>query len=82
MDTGLINLHWGRTIVATLLKLGIRHSVVSPGSRSTPLTFALAESAYMDVVPVLDERSAGFFALGMAKTLGNPVAVILSLIHI
>ena len=76
MDTGLINLHWGRTIVATLLKLGIRHSVVSPGSRSTPLTFSLAESAYMEVVPVLDERSAGFFALGMAKTLGNPVAVI------
>ena len=76
MDTGQINLHWGRAIVAMLLKSGVRHAVVSPGSRSTPLTFALAESAHMEVVPVLDERSAGFFALGMAKALGHPVAVV------
>ena len=63
MDTGLINLHWGRTIVATLLKLGIRHSVVSPGSRSTPLTFALAESAYMEVVPVSERAAFRWFLL-------------------
>ena len=76
MDTGEINLQWGRAIVASLLAHNVRHAVLSPGSRSTPLAYALIESHHIEAVPILDERSAGFFAVGMAKALGCPVAVL------
>lgn len=51
---------------------GIRRAVISPGSRSTPLTHALVNEAGIDCTPVLDERTAGFFALGAAKATGVP----------
>ncbi len=51
----------------------MRHSVTSPGSRNAPLALTLAELT--ESVSVIDERSAGFFALGMAKASGRPVAV-------
>jgi 2-succinyl-5-enolpyruvyl-6-hydroxy-3-cyclohexene-1-carboxylate synthase len=54
----------------------VRRAVISPGSRSTPLTMALARSEGITAVPVLDERSAGFFALGLAKASGRPVALV------
>ncbi len=50
--------------------------VISPGSRSTPLTLAFATQAEMEAIPVLDERSAGFFALGLAKERNRPVALL------
>lgn len=58
-----------------LARCGVTDFVVSPGSRSTGLAMVALESAgevYMDV----DERGAAFFALGLAKATGNPVAVI------
>lgn len=54
---------------------GVRRAVVSPGSRNTPLTIALAEHPGIEVFTHLDERSAAFFALGLAKASGEPVVI-------
>jgi 2-succinyl-5-enolpyruvyl-6-hydroxy-3-cyclohexene-1-carboxylate synthase len=49
--------------------------VTCPGSRNAPLIYAIAETKGLDTVSVLDERAAGFLALGMAKASGRPVAI-------
>jgi 2-succinyl-5-enolpyruvyl-6-hydroxy-3-cyclohexene-1-carboxylate synthase len=56
-------------------RCGLTHAVTCPGSRNAPLIFALAETEGIEAVSVLDERAAGFMALGMAKATGRPVAV-------
>ena len=63
------------TLLDTLASAGTECVVVSPGSRSTPLAVA-ASSADLAVRVVIDERSAGFVALGMAKASGRPAALI------
>ncbi|MCB9169771.1 MAG: 2-succinyl-5-enolpyruvyl-6-hydroxy-3-cyclohexene-1-carboxylic-acid synthase [Flavobacteriales bacterium] len=55
---------------------GVRHAVISPGSRNAPLIIAFAGHPDMHCLRVIDERSAGFFALGMAQQLHAPVALI------
>jgi len=67
---------WGFILVHLLLKSGVTEVVVSPGSRSTPLVIALERQDQMRVHCVLDERSAAFMALGLAKASGNCVALI------
>lgn len=62
--------------VAELACAGVRRAVVSPGSRSTPLTLAFAAHPQVDVAVSPDERRAGFWALGAAKVGGYPVAVV------
>jgi 2-succinyl-5-enolpyruvyl-6-hydroxy-3-cyclohexene-1-carboxylate synthase len=62
--------------VDELCRAGIHHAVVCPGSRSTPLALALAQHSGIRVWIHIDERSAGFFALGMAKRLYQPVALL------
>jgi 2-succinyl-5-enolpyruvyl-6-hydroxy-3-cyclohexene-1-carboxylate synthase len=59
-----------------LARCGLKLAVVSPGSRSTPLAVALYRQPGIQTVVVLDERSAGFFALGAAAAGGAPVAVL------
>lgn len=59
-----------------LTRLGVETVVISPGSRSTPLTVAAARNAKLDTVTILDERSAGFFALGLAKRTRKPVVLV------
>lgn len=76
LDFRNVNALWGSVLVETLARCGVRTAVVSPGSRSTPLTMALAAHAEIEAVPVLDERSAAFFALGIAKRTGRPVALV------
>jgi 2-succinyl-5-enolpyruvyl-6-hydroxy-3-cyclohexene-1-carboxylate synthase len=71
-----VNALWCSVLVETLVRLGVRHAVISPGSRSTPLTFALARHSDIAAVPVLDERSAAFFALGIAKREGRPTVLV------
>ncbi|VEG29821.1 2-succinyl-5-enolpyruvyl-6-hydroxy-3-cyclohexene-1-carboxylate synthase [Actinomyces howellii] len=59
-----------RTVVAALVAAGVREAVLSPGSRSAPLAYALAEAqdrGELGLRLVLDERSAGFTALGIAR---------------
>ena len=68
-----------RIAVDTLLDGGVRYVVVSPGSRSAPMAYALAEADAAGLVELLvriDERSAGFTALGLALSTGAPVAVL------
>ena len=76
MDTAKANILWGATTVETLVRLGARYAVVSPGSRSTPLTLAFAEHPRLEAIPVLDERSAAFFALGLAQRTGLPTILV------
>jgi 2-succinyl-5-enolpyruvyl-6-hydroxy-3-cyclohexene-1-carboxylate synthase len=61
------------TLVDEWAQLGVTDAVVCPGSRSTPLTLPLAERLRIHVR--LDERSAAFYALGLAKASGRPVVI-------
>ena len=61
--------------VEELARSGIRHACAAPGSRSTPLILALHAEAGIRLWTHLDERSMAFFALGLAKTLREPVAI-------
>ena len=58
-----------------LARCGLRRAVTSPGSRNAPLILALASHPQIECVSVIDERSAGYLALGMAKATRAPVAV-------
>ena len=64
-----------QAIVDELARCGMRHAVTSPGSRNAPIALTLAADERIDAVSVIDERAAGFMALGMAKASGRPVAV-------
>ena len=64
-----------QAFVEELYRCGMRHAVTSPGSRNAPLALTLAAQDGIEATSVLDERSAGFVALGMAKASGRPVAV-------
>lgn len=75
-DARNVNSLWAGVLVETLVRSGVRTVVVSPGSRSTPLTMAVAAHSEIEAIPVLDERSAAFFALGLAKQKQAPVALV------
>jgi 2-succinyl-5-enolpyruvyl-6-hydroxy-3-cyclohexene-1-carboxylate synthase len=64
-----------QAFVEELYRCGMRNAVTSPGSRNAPLALTLAAQEGIEAVSVIDERSAGFVALGMAKASGRPVAV-------
>ena len=64
-----------QVLVDELWRCGMRHAVTSPGSRNAPIALTLAAAPGIEAVSVIDERSAGFVALGMAKASGRPVAV-------
>jgi 2-succinyl-5-enolpyruvyl-6-hydroxy-3-cyclohexene-1-carboxylate synthase len=68
------NLLWAGALADELARGGARDVVVCPGSRSAPLALALADR--LRAHPVIDERSAAFFALGAAKASGRPVALL------
>ena len=63
-------------VVEELCRLGVKHFCVAPGSRSTPLVLAVANHPRAELVTCIDERSLGFFALGLAKGSKTPAAVI------
>ncbi|MGK7881720.1 MAG: 2-succinyl-5-enolpyruvyl-6-hydroxy-3-cyclohexene-1-carboxylic-acid synthase [Crocosphaera sp.] len=76
LDFRNINTLWSSIIVETLSRLGLTTAVICPGSRSTPLTLAFASHPDIETIPILDERSAAFFALGIAKRTHLPTALI------
>ena len=68
-----------RVLVDELVRGGVREAVLSPGSRSAPLAFALHDADRVGRLRLhvrIDERSAGFLALGLAKASGRPVPVV------
>lgn len=68
-----------RQVLAGLIVAGVREIVLSPGSRSAPLAYAAAEAEATGVLRIhvrIDERSAGFLALGLSQGSQTPVALI------
>ncbi len=76
MDSSMLR---GGVLVETLLASGVHDVVLAPGSRSAPIALALAAAEGRGRLRLhvrVDERSAGFLALGLAKGAGRPVAVV------
>jgi 2-succinyl-5-enolpyruvyl-6-hydroxy-3-cyclohexene-1-carboxylate synthase len=70
------NVVWATAFVDELARQGVRHVCVAAGSRSAPLVFAFAADDRVRLHPFVDERSAGFFALGVGRAGGTPAAVV------
>ncbi|MFW6353353.1 MAG: 2-succinyl-5-enolpyruvyl-6-hydroxy-3-cyclohexene-1-carboxylic-acid synthase [Verrucomicrobiota bacterium] len=70
------NTLWGALAAAVFVRRGVEEAVISPGSRSTPLTVGLARHPRLNSRVILDERSAGFFALGLARARRQPVVLV------
>lgn len=62
--------------VDELVASGLTHAVISPGSRSTPIAMLLEAHKEIDTTVIVDERSASFFALGIAKETKKPVVIV------
>ena len=75
-NIGNLNLLWSQAMVAGFSAAGVTHAVLSPGSRSTPLALAMLRQTGLDCTIAIDERSAAFLALGMAKASQRPVLLL------
>ena len=62
-------------LVALLKQYGIRHIVLSPGNRNVPIVHSVEEDDYFKCYSITDERSAGFFAIGLIHRVKEPVAI-------
>ncbi len=67
---------FARTLVDEWVRNGVAHAVVAPGSRSTPLALALSADARVRVHVLVDERSAGGFAVGIGRATGRPAVLL------
>ena len=76
MDPTNRNTALASALVDELGRCGVRDAVLCPGSRSTPLALALWREPAIDARVIVDERSAGYFAVGAAQATGTPVAVL------
>ncbi len=70
------NILWTETFVDELASCGVKYACISPGSRNTPITYALANNPQIKSFVHIDERSCSFFALGLAKSSGSPVILV------
>ena len=62
-------------IIALLKKYNIKHCVLSAGSRNVPFVHSVEEDDFFKCYSVVDERSAGYFALGLAQETNEPVVI-------
>jgi 2-succinyl-5-enolpyruvyl-6-hydroxy-3-cyclohexene-1-carboxylate synthase len=75
-DQALAGLRQARSLISGLVQGGVKRAVISPGSRSTALALACLRHERLETEVVIDERSAAFFALGLARKTRRPVVVI------
>ncbi len=71
-----LNQLWARALLEELVRGGVRHAVVCPGSRSSPLAVASQRVEGLKTWSIIDERSAGFFGLGVGKHSRAPAVLI------
>ena len=65
-----------QTVIQLCKAKNIQHIVISPGSRNAPLTIGFTNDPFFSCYSIVDERCAGFFALGMAQQIESPVALV------
>jgi len=75
-DPQNLNFYWSTLFVRSLFEQGISRVIISPGSRSTPLTLAFAAHPGFKKTINIDERSAAFMAMGMSKVDGIPTCLL------
>ena len=76
MSRSNLHLAWARLFLRSAAAAGVTDVVLSPGSRSTPLTIAAATTSELRAHVIVDERGAAFFALGQARVTGRPSLLI------
>ncbi|WP_224246149.1 2-succinyl-5-enolpyruvyl-6-hydroxy-3-cyclohexene-1-carboxylic-acid synthase [Hyalangium gracile] len=76
MSDANLNQLWARALLEELVRGGVRHAVVCPGSRSSPLAVACQRVEGLKTWSIIDERSAGFFALGVGKHSRAPAVLV------
>lgn len=70
------NFFWAETFINELSSIGVKYACISPGSRNTPLTLAIARNKKLKSFINIDERCSAFFALGIAKATNSPVIIL------
>ncbi|WP_413739106.1 2-succinyl-5-enolpyruvyl-6-hydroxy-3-cyclohexene-1-carboxylic-acid synthase [Sodalis sp. RH21] len=78
MSSTLFNRRWAQVLIEALVRHGVRHMCIAPGSRSTPLTLAASAHPSLICHTHFDERGLGHLALGLAKATGQAVAAIVT----
>ncbi len=78
MSHSVFNRQWAEVILEALSRHGLSHVCIAPGSRPTPLTLAAVAHSKLVCHTHYDERGLGYFALGLAKVISKPVAVIVT----
>ena len=68
--------YYAAIFVKALYSYGLKHVIISPGSRNTPLTLAFAAHPHIKKHVAVDERSAGFMALGIGMSSGDPAVLV------
>ena len=76
MSIARANARQSSAVVAALQAQGIDDVIISPGARNAPLVLAIAAQPSLRTTVITDERVAAFFALGLARTRGQPVALV------
>lgn len=70
------NILWTELFAEELVNMGVKYACISPGSRNTPLTLGFASNKNIKSYLLIDERSCGFYGLGLAKATNTPVVLV------
>ncbi len=75
-EQAAFNFAWAAAMVDAFIQGGVRHAVLSPGAQMAPISLACRSNPLLHCSIIIDERSAAFFALGLAKATGMPALLI------